>query len=85
MGEGLVCVCLSVRAALTHRHVHLGFGLSIAHQARLRGVCGGRREAEKREELLQLVLGGLEPDDPKSCPLSCPLQSFSPSPAASQP
>lgn len=61
-----------------------GFGLSLACLAKLRGVCRGRREAEKKEELSQLALGCLVCDGPESCPLSCPLQSSSPFQAASQ-
>lgn len=65
-----------------------GFGLSLARRAKLRGVCRGRREVEKREELSLLALGCLVCDGPKLCPLSCPWQSCSPPPrfpAASQP
>ena len=51
-----------------------GFRLSLARQAKPRGVCRGRREAEKREELSWLALGCLACDGPESCTLACPLQ-----------
>lgn len=49
-----------------------GFGLNLSHWVKLRGVCRGRREAEKREELPLLVLGCLVYDGPKLHPFSCP-------------
>lgn len=56
-----------------------GFGLSLACLAKPRGVCRGRREAEKKEELPRLVLGCLVCDGPESCPLSCPFCHHPPS------
>lgn len=62
-----------------------GFGLSLARRAKLRRVCRGRREVEKREELSLLALGCLVCDGPKLCPLSCPWQSCRPPPSQLHP
>lgn len=47
-----------------------GFGLSLAHEVKPRGVCRGRRKAQKREQPLQLASGRLVRGGPDLSPLA---------------